>query len=79
MNATEDLHNLLAEFFGVPSSTAVDQLNQRSVSNWDSLAMVQLITEVQSAYNVNFELDEIERLTSYSQIRDALLRKGVMP
>jgi acyl carrier protein len=39
--------------------------------------MVQLIVELQTAFGVEFEVDEIDRLTSYSQIGEALGRKGV--
>jgi len=36
-----------------------------------------LITELQSVFSVEFDVDEIEKLTSYAEIREALLRKGV--
>jgi len=44
--------------------------------SWDSLAMVQLITELEGTFLVNFEIDEIDRLRSYDEIQDALSRKG---
>jgi hypothetical protein len=36
-----------------------------------------LITELQGAFSVEFDLDEVDRLTSYEQIRAALTGKGV--
>ena len=39
--------------------------------------MVQLITEMQSAFEVEFDIDEIERLKSYAEIRAALARKKI--
>jgi acyl carrier protein len=77
MNENDVLRDLLIEFFQLPSTTPTSDLSQSSVSKWDSLAMVQLITEMQSAFGVDFDLDEIERLTSYVEIRAALLRRNV--
>jgi acyl carrier protein len=71
------LLELLVEFFQLPSGTAPEALSQKSVANWDSLAMVRLIAELQSTFFVEFDLDEIETLTTYTQIREALTRKGV--
>ena len=77
MSESDALRNLLIEFFELPQTTATDDLTQASVVKWDSLAMVQLITEMQSAFEVEFDIDEIERLTSYAEIRAALARKKV--
>lgn len=77
MNQNDPLRDLLIEFFQLPPDTPSSDLKQSSVSLWDSLAMVQLITELQSAFEVEFELDEIEKLTSYVDIRAALVRKAV--
>jgi acyl carrier protein len=77
MNETDALRELLIEFFQLPTTTPASEIVQASVAQWDSLAMVQLITELQSAFRVQFDLDEIERLTSYDEIRTILLRKGV--
>jgi acyl carrier protein len=41
------------------------------------LAMVQLITDLEQAFSVNFDIEEIGRLRSYQEIRDALLRRAV--
>jgi len=46
------------------------------VPSWDSLAMVQLITELEGKFLVTFDIDEIQRLRSYDEIRDALSRRA---
>jgi acyl carrier protein len=78
MKETDALRQLLIEFFEIPPNTALEDLAQQSIGKWDSFAMVQLITELQSAFSVEFDLDEIDKLTSYSQIREALMRKGLL-
>jgi acyl carrier protein len=77
MNENDALRQLLIEFFSLPDTTAVGELTQKSIAKWDSLAMVQLITELQSTFGVQFDVDEIEHLGSYAEIHAALLKKGV--
>jgi acyl carrier protein len=77
MNGNDALRQLLIEFFELPVTTATSELKQSSVGKWDSLAMVRLITEMQSVFGVDFELDEIERLTSYAEIRAVLLSRNI--
>lgn len=74
---TDRLRELLVEFFELPPDTVGSDIAQERIAAWDSLAMVQLIAELQTVFGVEFEVDEIDRLTSYSQIGEALGRKGV--
>ena len=39
--------------------------------------MVQLISELQATFSIDFDLDEIQRLRSYDEIRTALANKGI--
>jgi acyl carrier protein len=78
MNSIKDnlLHRLLVEFFDLPTNTRFEDIRQELLSKWDSLAMVQLITELERRFSVEFDIDEIHRLRSYAEIREALSRKG---
>ncbi|HEX8280942.1 MAG TPA: acyl carrier protein [Chthoniobacterales bacterium] len=71
------LLTLLIDFFDLPAQTRAEALRQEAVAQWDSLAMVQLISELQSSFGVEFDLDEIEHLRSYEEIRGALERRGI--
>jgi acyl carrier protein len=77
MDSEDRLLPLLLEFFELPPDTRPEDVKQQSVPAWDSLAMVQLITDLEQAFSVNFDIDEIGRLRSYQEIRDALLRRAV--
>jgi acyl carrier protein len=70
------LQQVLIEFFDLPPTTKQEELCQKSIGGWDSLAMVQLVSELQAVFDVEFELEDIERLTSYEQIRDALSKRN---
>ena len=76
MNSNDPLVDLLLEFFDLPADTRPENIRQQLLPSWDSLAMVQLITELEGTFSVNFDIDEIDRLRSYGEIREALCRKG---
>ena len=75
-NNNDPLLGLLLEFFDLPADTRPENISQQLLPSWDSLRMVQLITELERTFSVNFDIDEIDRLRSYDEIRDALRRKG---
>lgn len=77
MGNSDPLRNLLIEFFDLAPDIEAEEITQSAVANWDSLAMVQLITELQGSFGVEFDLDEIQTLTNYQEIRQILTRKGI--
>jgi acyl carrier protein len=77
MNDSDALLRLLVEFFELPHDTRPENITQPLLASWDSLAMVQLITELEGKFLVNFDIEEIQRLRSYDEIRDALFSKGI--
>jgi acyl carrier protein len=77
MKNSDALIRLLTDFFNLPSDTSRGEITQKAIAAWDSLAMVQLIADLQGTFEIEFELDEIEALRSYEEIRTVLARKGV--
>lgn len=77
MQTSDSLVQLLVEFFDLPADTRPEEIAQPAIPKWDSLAMVQLITELQGRFCVEFDLEEIQALRSYREIHDTLARKGV--
>jgi acyl carrier protein len=76
MDGSDPLFRLLCDFFDLPRDTRPEEISQEAVESWDSLAMVQLIADLQGTFGVEFELDEIGALRSYNEIRSALQRKA---
>ncbi len=77
MEDSDVLVRLLRDFFNLPPDIRPQEITQKKIVVWDSLAMVQLIADLQGTFRVDFELDEIGTLRSYEEIRDTLLKKGV--
>ena len=77
MNNSDPLQRLLVDFFNLPPETSPSQITQHAIESWDSLAMVQLIADLQGTFLIEFDLDEIGSLRSYNEIHRALSKKGV--
>src|SRR5215468_5163691 len=77
MNSSDPLLRLLTDFFNLPPDTPSREITQQAVPSWDSLAMVQLIADLEGTFSVQFHLDEIDVLRSYDEIHCALSRKGI--
>jgi len=71
------LRQLLLDFFGLPSDIEPENITQKAIPAWDSLASVQLIAELQGRLNVDLDVEQLESLRSYGGIATALSRKGL--
>jgi len=71
------LFNIVAEVLDVDPKTITEDTSQDTVSNWDSMAMVSLVNELESRFEVQFELLEIANLRTVGIIKSILREKNV--
>jgi|HubBroStandDraft_1064217.scaffolds.fasta_scaffold1184934_2 acyl carrier protein len=76
MSAEEKLKQILIEFFELAPGSAPEQMSQQAIKKWDSLATVQLISQLEADFSVEFAFDEMDKLTSYAKIHAVLAAKG---
>lgn len=73
----QKLFQLIADLF----EEDVNKINldtvKEDLERWDSMGTIDLITQLESTYQVSFELMEVENLTSIKAIVEALQQKGV--
>ena len=75
-----NLDKLISSVAGI-LDVSVDIVNENSsrdnVLQWDSLAMVDLITELEIVFGVQFDIHEIAEFNSVKNIKISLEDKGV--
>jgi acyl carrier protein len=71
------LFNIVAEIMEVDPKTITEESSQDTLSNWDSQAMVNLVTALESSFCVQFELLEITNLLTVGIIKSILIEKNV--
>jgi acyl carrier protein len=77
LNNASKLIRCFADALGVPDGAVVDTLTYESIAQWDSVAHMALITEIEGAFDVMLDTDEILALDSTLAARAILGRHGV--
>jgi acyl carrier protein len=76
MSVTERLAAIFEKVFGVePADFSLDMVPE-DVLRWDSLGHMTLVMDVEDAFGVHFEVDEITEMSSARKIVELLRTKG---
>lgn len=77
MSSNVQLIEAFSQALGVPKQTITDELAYRSVPQWDSVAHMALIAELESRFNVMLDTDEILDLSTVAIARKILSKHGI--
>jgi acyl carrier protein len=55
----------------------VDALEYRGIEKWDSLAHMSLVAEIEDAFDVMIDTDEVIDMSSFAKAREILSKKGI--
>ena len=66
-----------AKTLAMPSDRIVDSLAYNSIAAWDSTAHMLLISELEGAFNVMLDTDDIIDLSSVAKAKEILGKHGV--
>jgi acyl carrier protein len=64
----DEVKQIMATVFRTDIVNITDDLQQKSVTFWDSLRHLNLIVELEEKYDVSFEPEEISEMTSYEKV-----------
>jgi acyl carrier protein len=71
------LHEVVARALRVPAASVSDTSSPETLKRWDSLHHLELMTEVEEAYGVQFSTADMVRAQSVGKIRELLRDKGI--
>ncbi len=77
MNSKAELIAGFAMALGIPQEMVTDDLAYRSIPQWDSVAHMALIAELESRFSVMLDTDEILDLSSVGVAKQILGRHGI--
>ena len=60
-----------------PAATAWDNLTYRGIPEWDSIAHMRLIAEVEDTFDLMLETDDVINMSSYSAAKEIVAKNGV--
>lgn len=77
MDALKKYNEVFCETFGVPESVLNEEFTFRGVEAWDSVAHLSLISNLEDAFDVMFEANDILHYGSYLNGIEILKKYGV--
>jgi acyl carrier protein len=77
MSTQQKLVQAFATALAVPESAITDDLAYEGISEWDSVAHMALVTELEGTFDVMLDTDEILALSSVAKAREILAKHGV--
>jgi acyl carrier protein len=76
MTIQEKLISAFAAGLGVPASTQITTFEYRRIPQWDSMAHMQLVLEIETAFDIMLETDEVLDLSSFDKAVEIVSRHG---
>ena len=77
MDNQTKLFQVVADVFNINLSAVNSGLSQDTITDWDSIGMVNLITELEQVFEVSFNIMEIAEMHNLEIIKTILSEKGI--
>jgi len=77
MNNIEKYNNAFCESFSIDESDLGDSLEYESIDEWDSVGHMGLIAEIEEAFDIQMEMDDVIDFGSYNKGKELLKKYGV--
>jgi acyl carrier protein len=71
------LRECFTRALGLAPERVTDDLQYNSVKEWDSVGHMVLVAEIEGAFDVMFDTDDILGMSSVAKAREILARYGV--
>ena len=75
MTNSEKYTNAFAEGLGVDKSKITKDLKYQGIEEWDSVGHMELISELEDAFGIEMETDDIVDLNSFEKGKEILSEK----
>ena len=71
------LDTIVRDVLGLEPNIDLEHVAYRETPTWDSVAHLQLLTALEEAYQLTFELEELMGMTDYAEICAVIERRGL--
>ena len=68
---------IISNIFQIETSEIRDELKYQEIQYWDSINHLEMVSEIEEAYDIEFEMDEIIAMESIGKIKEILKNHGV--
>jgi acyl carrier protein len=77
MDNLQKLKTAFSESFGIENSSVSDTLIYQGIKEWDSISHMILISNLEDAFNISIDTDDVIDMSSFSKSKEILTKHGV--
>ncbi len=77
MDKSQKLDEVIALALSVPVEEINDDLAYQSIPEWDSMSHMVLMTELETAFSIAIETDDMLEMNTMPKVREILKKYGV--
>jgi len=77
MNATQQLQDIFAAALSIPAAQVTNQLSYQSIPEWDSVSHIYLVAELEAAFNISIDTEEVLEMSSVEKVKETLRKHQI--
>lgn len=77
MNNEQKLREIFAESLGIEISQVTDDLTYNSIPEWDSIAHMALISEIDDQFDTMLDTDDVLDMSTFAKAKEILTKYDV--
>jgi len=77
MNATQQLQDIFATALSIPVAQVTNELSYQSIPEWDSVSHIYLIAELEAAFNISIDTEEVLEMSSVEKVKETLRKHQI--
>ena len=77
MNNEQKLRGIFAEALGIDESLVTDELTYNAIPEWDSIAHMALISEIDDAFDTMLDTDDVLDMSTFAKAKEIMAKYNV--
>ena len=77
MNNTEKLVTAFTEALNIDKSIVNDDLKYQGIMQWDSIAHMVLISQLEATFEISIETDDVLDMSSFAKAKEIITKYGI--
>lgn len=73
------LKQIFSSVLGIDEATIGENLSPQNTESWDSLNSIVLLTEIEKAFGLRFDIHEAMAIKNFKEVEDLVRSKGKDP
>ncbi len=74
----DKIFEIFSEVFEIPLSEVNESMSQENFDNWDSIMHLTLISELEMAFDISLEPEDIENMNSLTTVQQVISSKKAL-